>query len=80
MKKLNREQGMIDVIDALCPVPDLSYDDAVKLARLCEAVVRLYEKGGSIHYSGLGLTVKPPKLKEEFWAEARTSEAESDSV
>jgi hypothetical protein len=71
-RKLTRQQAMVEVIDALCPVgPWLTYDDATKLAAVCEAVAALYERGGSMQNQGLGFAVKPASLKEVFLAAAR---------
>lgn len=71
-RKLTRQQAMVEILDAMCPAgPWLTYDDAVKIAAVCEAVAALYEKGGALHPSALGLAVKPASLKPAFEAAAR---------
>jgi hypothetical protein len=40
-RKLTRQQAMLEVIDAVCPAGPLTYDQAVKLAAVCEAVAAL---------------------------------------
>lgn len=72
-RKLTRQQAMLEAIDALCPAGSkLTFNDAAKLATVCDAVAALYEEGGTIHDSGLGLSVKPAKLRKVFWKAARS--------
>ncbi len=72
-RRLTRQEAMAEAIDALCPAgPWLGYDDAVKLAAVCEAVAALYERGGRMQDTGLGLSFKPPSMKDAFLAAART--------
>ncbi len=67
-RKLTRQQAMAEIIDALCPIgPYLGLEQAEKLASVCEAVAGLYERGGKLYDTGLGLRVKPAATKADFW-------------
>lgn len=71
-RKLTRQQAMVEAIDGLCPAgPFLTYNDAVRLAAVCEAVAALYERDGEMRAYGLGLGIKPESLKDAFWAATR---------
>ena len=72
-RKLIRQQAMVEMLDAMCPAgPYQTYDQAVKIAVVCEAVAALYQKGGALHpTSALGFTVKPASLKKAFEAATR---------
>jgi hypothetical protein len=64
----------VEVIDALCPAgPWLNFTQAEKLAAVCEEVAALYERGGSVHSNGLGLSAKPASLKDAFWTAVKTA-------
>lgn len=72
-RKLTRQQAMVEVLDAMCPAgPYQTYDQAVKIAAVCEAVAALYEKGGALQpTSALCFAVKPASLKKAFDAATR---------
>ena len=71
-RKLTRQQAMVEVLDAMCPAgPFQTYDQAVKIAAVCEAVAALYEQGGALHPGELGFTVKPASLRNAFLAKVR---------
>jgi hypothetical protein len=66
---------MVEVLDAMCPAgPFQTYDQAVKIAAVCEAVAALYEKGGALHpTSALGFAVRPASLKKTFLSATRVT-------
>ena len=71
-RKPTRQQAMVEVLDAICPAGLwLTYDDALKIAAVCEAVAALYEQGGALHPNNFRVRREASTLEESLLAATR---------